>query len=152
MPQQPVSGSGADGSDTQRHPRVTIGDEAGKVYFEDLFRSVGPYGQIPVIASTAGSRTAFGTFTTTYQQLLLIQQSCSLLQVMNTLTMGTGGYLVLGLQVGGSGAIIDKWFVETDSFTLPLRSCSILLPASSVIYGRYVTAAPTAGSLRITAL
>ena len=142
----PVSGSGANGPDTQKHPRVTVGDENGKVYFEDLFRTItAPL--MPPMSGQAVARVAAASVATTYSQVMTVNFPVSIIQVFNS--FGASTDVTLGLQYGGFGPITDKWRLEGDGFTLDLRSGLVLLPPTTIIYIKYTTQ-PSSGSLRIT--
>lgn len=144
----PVSGSGANGPDTQKHPRVTIGDENGKVYLEDLFRTLSNPQLTPVSLQTT-ARIAAASVTTAYTPLLTFTWQPNFIQVFNTFPNTTD--VSLGLQFGGAGPIVEKWRLEGESFSLVLRENFLLIPASSVLYIKYISQ-PASGTLRVTVL
>lgn len=134
--------------DPPKHPRITIEDEDGKLRLIDLFQTI-TNPSLPVVSAQAVSRIAFGSITTSYTQLLTLFYQANILQVINSL--GSASDITIGVQIGGSGPVIDKWRLEGESFTLDLKAGKILLPPSTVFYIKY-NVAPSTGSLRVSVL
>lgn len=132
----------------QKHPRITIEDEDGKLRLADLFLSLtNPV--LPPMSMQAVARISAAAITTSYAPLVTISNPVRIIQVFNSL--GSSSDVTLGVQFGGSGPIVDKWRLEGDGFTLDMQAGRSMLPPTTIIHIKYTTQ-PSSGSLRVVFL